>query len=50
MMGGKVLLTLITSQAVLDVVMNPPRPGEPSYALFKQVKMPSLYVFFNYSK
>ncbi|XP_059160771.1 alanine aminotransferase 2-like [Physella acuta] len=32
------LCSAVTGQAVLDVVVNPPKPGEPSYALFKQQK------------
>ncbi|KAK0051536.1 alanine aminotransferase 2 [Biomphalaria pfeifferi] len=32
------LCSAVTGQAALDVVVNPPKPGEPSYPLFKQQK------------
>ncbi|CAL1544175.1 unnamed protein product [Lymnaea stagnalis] len=32
------LCSAVTGQAAMDVVVNPPRPGEPSYALFKEQK------------
>uniref|UniRef100_A0A0B7AXA4 alanine transaminase n=1 Tax=Arion vulgaris TaxID=1028688 RepID=A0A0B7AXA4_9EUPU len=32
------LCSAVTGQAAMDVVVNPPKPGEPSYKLFKQQK------------
>ncbi|BFZ19806.1 hypothetical protein BsWGS_22845 [Bradybaena similaris] len=32
------LCSAVTGQAAMDVIVNPPRPGEPSYELFKQQK------------
>ena len=28
----------MSGQAAMDVVVNPPRPGEPSYELWKKVR------------
>ena len=35
-----VILMYISLQAAMDVVVNPPRPGEPSYDLFVKVTFP----------
>ena len=31
------LCSSVSGQAVMDVVVNPPKPGEPSYKTFKKV-------------
>ena len=31
------LCSSVSGQAVMDVVVNPPKPGEPSYETFKKV-------------
>jgi alanine transaminase len=35
------LCSSVLGQACMDVVVNPPRPDEPSYALFTQVSVDS---------